>query len=334
MNTFPRLADAMVPTQPPAPCTLCSHSEAEGAGAKRYAQCEYAPFSCRCHGPHPPPGPVYALRRTKKQKKVQEQEKSPEGSPCLPCVHPVTVRCLGGHSHKQVACCAAGPYECGQPCGNALSCGNHTCAKPCHAVMTSEPDGKDSERDEKHNGISVASDQAELGSEASDGSLRSVQAKGVYANDKQTAKLYGALETTRRPSAEPCEQCVRKCTKPRAPPCTHPCPLTCHPGPCPPCTSIVRRKCHCEAGVSLAIECRLLAAAEAGGEEARDQLLSCGNKCDRKLPLCGHTCQEVCHGGACPNPEQCRKKVGALNPNVCCNCLGTGFPRSFWKIWS
>lgn len=61
--------------------------------------------------------------------------------------------------------------------------------------------------------------------------------------------------------------------------------------------------------MSLAIECSTLAAAENEKPGEWEKLLSCGGKCDRKLPLCAHTCQEVCHAGECPKAEQCRKKV-------------------------
>ncbi|GAQ89009.1 hypothetical protein KFL_004790030 [Klebsormidium nitens] len=312
------------------PCPIprrCRHSAEVPLHRCHYGNCPPCNMVCqedlgcghacpkRCHGPHPPPGPVYALRHTKKQKKVLEQEKSPEGSPCPPCQEPVSIPCLGAHSHKLVACSAAAPFSCGEPCGTALACGNHTCEKVCHVVMTSAS---------VQNGGGDVADAGGAESASQEHSLDSRPGgKGNGALPHETEEdattpnggLAAAANTLDMPPPEPCEQCARKCSKPPTPPCIHACPRGCHPGPCPPCTKLIRRKCHCEAGVALAIECRELAAAERGGTGEWEKLLSCGNKCDRKLPLCAHTCQEVCHAGACPHPEQCRKKT-----NVRCPC--------------
>lgn len=67
--------------------------------------------------------------------------------------------------------------------------------------------------------------------------------------------------------------------------CGHRCPHKCHPGNCPDCTLTATVSCHC-------------------GAEA--QTLPCSQRdfhCDRvcgKVLSCGrHSCDKVCHGGAC-----------------------------------
>ncbi|KAJ2946098.1 hypothetical protein O0L34_g5019 [Tuta absoluta] len=83
--------------------------------------------------------------------------------------------------------------------------------------------------------------------------------------------------------------CGRGCRRPR--PCPHPCPLTCHPGPCPPCTTTVTKHCGC-------------------GADTRTVLCSdkaplvCGRVCNRLLACGVHACAKECHEGACGDCTQ------------------------------
>lgn len=54
--------------------------------------------------------------------------------PCPNCEVPVQVRCLGDHETADWPCHIAKPSSCGRPCGRLLTCTNHTCMIPCHAV--------------------------------------------------------------------------------------------------------------------------------------------------------------------------------------------------------
>uniref|UniRef100_A0A671W7Z7 Nuclear transcription factor, X-box binding-like 1 n=1 Tax=Sparus aurata TaxID=8175 RepID=A0A671W7Z7_SPAAU len=51
-----------------------------------------------------------------------------------------------------------------------------------------------------------------------------------------------------------CEVCEEACSKPRPPGCPHTCPRPCHPGDCPPCSQMIRQRCHCKISL-LYIEC-------------------------------------------------------------------------------
>uniref|UniRef100_A0A8C4X3S7 Nuclear transcription factor, X-box binding like 1 n=1 Tax=Erpetoichthys calabaricus TaxID=27687 RepID=A0A8C4X3S7_ERPCA len=99
-----------------------------------------------------------------------------------------------------------------------------------------------------------------------------------------------------------CQQCEESCSKERPPGCSHPCLLPCHPGDCPPCTQMIRVKCHCKI-TSLFIECIKMSAAD---EDTKKLLGSCKNQCPKLLP-CGHRCKEICHPGICQ--ISCNQKV-------------------------
>ncbi|XP_073975324.1 NF-X1-type zinc finger protein NFXL1 [Rhodnius prolixus] len=99
-----------------------------------------------------------------------------------------------------------------------------------------------------------------------------------------------------------CEECSLDCEAERA--CTHPCPLTCHPPPCPPCTTTIKMRCHCFIN-SVYIKCSEWTS---GDDAFKEQVLSCGNQCP-KMYSCGHRCINLCHKGKCSGEELCRKKV-------------------------
>ncbi|KAF8189869.1 hypothetical protein K438DRAFT_1538416, partial [Mycena galopus ATCC 62051] len=79
--------------------------------------------------------------------------------------------------------------------------------------------------------------------------------------------------------------CASPCTRPRLS-CAHPCPLLCHPGPCPPCRITTDVKCGCPKGTVLALRC---------GETD----VSCGAVCGRTLTCGAHPCTRECHTDAC-----------------------------------
>ena len=84
------------------------------------------------------------------------------------------------------------------------------------------------------------------------------------------------------------EQCRRKSSRS----CPHPCQSLCHPGPCPPCSAIIRSRCFC--GVEEQVV-RCSTAHASGGS------LSCGSPCQRLLKCGLHHCSLVCHPGPCPD---------------------------------
>ena len=85
--------------------------------------------------------------------------------------------------------------------------------------------------------------------------------------------------------------CGNSCSRPRESGCGHPCPLQCHPGPCPPCQITTRPECYCPLKKVLAFRC--------GIDTNAGRNLSCGNICKRPLGCKRHTCERVCHSGEC-----------------------------------
>lgn len=100
----------------------------------------------------------------------------------------------------------------------------------------------------------------------------------------------------------PCEVCEEGCSKPRPPGCPHSCPRPCHPGSCPPCSQMIRQRCHCKISL-LYLECTKLTSVD---EQTKVLLGSCNNQCPKELS-CGHRCKQVCHPGVCE--EKCQQKV-------------------------
>ena len=94
--------------------------------------------------------------------------------------------------------------------------------------------------------------------------------------------------------------CGEPCSRVR-PGCNHPCILSCHPGPCPPCTALLpKSSCfshphRTEKGVM--VRC--------GDFSAKPY--SCGSRCDRLLSCGIHNCQLNCHEGPC---DACDQVIG------------------------
>lgn len=62
----------------------------------------------------------------------------PDASSCPPCMHPVTLACMGAHGQEQFPCSRAGPWACRKPCGAVLACGNHQCKMACHVRLSDQ----------------------------------------------------------------------------------------------------------------------------------------------------------------------------------------------------
>ncbi|KAH7924930.1 hypothetical protein BV22DRAFT_1195572 [Leucogyrophana mollusca] len=103
--------------------------------------------------------------------------------------------------------------------------------------------------------------------------------------------------------------CGLPCSRARSSGCGHPCPLQCHPGPCPPCAVTVSKACHCGREIT-SFRCSTLTSTSF----ASSALGSCGRTCGRQLS-CGdpaHVCAASCHPGDC---ELC-----TVNEVVKCFC--------------
>lgn len=91
--------------------------------------------------------------------------------------------------------------------------------------------------------------------------------------------------------------CGESCSRKR-PGCEHPCVLSCHPGPCPPCTALLPRSgCFSHSG-------QVPEKAYVRCGDPSSQPHSCGRPCDRPLPCGIHRCTRTCHQGPCGKCEE------------------------------
>ncbi|KAK7437497.1 FKBP12-associated protein [Stygiomarasmius scandens] len=102
--------------------------------------------------------------------------------------------------------------------------------------------------------------------------------------------------------------CGNRCSRPRES-CSHPCPLLCHPGPCPPCKVVMDVRCHCIRQKVIGVLC-----GDARTENTASSAptsFSCGEPCHKPLS-CGnpaHVCTKPCHLGPCDAcPERLKQK--------------------------
>ncbi|KAL2261588.1 hypothetical protein VTK26DRAFT_3828 [Humicola hyalothermophila] len=87
----------------------------------------------------------------------------------------------------------------------------------------------------------------------------------------------------------PPHSCGQSCSKPRAT-CPHQCPLTCHAGPCPPCTLMgPTQPCFCGKNTST----------KRCSETDYEKGWSCQEPCGDLLPCGEHACTQPCHAGLC-----------------------------------
>lgn len=88
----------------------------------------------------------------------------------------------------------------------------------------------------------------------------------------------------------PPHSCGNTCGKERARKCPHPCQLTCHAGPCPPCSHM---------GPTQVCFCGKHEVTKRCSETDYVSGWSCGELCEELLPCGEHTCDRPCHEGLC-----------------------------------
>lgn len=88
----------------------------------------------------------------------------------------------------------------------------------------------------------------------------------------------------------PPHSCGNTCGKERAKKCPHPCELTCHAGPCPPCAHM---------GPTQVCFCGKHEVTKRCSETNYDTGWSCGEICEELLPCGEHFCPRPCHEGLC-----------------------------------
>eukprot|EP00397_Hematodinium_sp_SG-2012_P006567 GEMP01006601.1.p1 GENE.GEMP01006601.1~~GEMP01006601.1.p1 ORF type:complete len:882 (+),score=184.98 GEMP01006601.1:86-2731(+) len=216
-------------------------------------------------------------------------------TPCPPCRVKVKRRCMGAHEERNMHCSDAAEFECGQPCGSYLSCGNHVCPRTCHVTNRREKEDFDCLLDDE---VSTAAEDLEEDSARTH--AKSDAASGAH-NDTTPSHSSTVPPVT-------CGDCDLVCMRARPDGCRHKCPWSCHFEPCPPCYEDKRVSCYC-GQTNFTFAC---AEVLAWGDVHPNPWLICLNKCHRKL-ACGHLCVDRCHPGACAKP--CMK-----NRHISCSC--------------
>nr|XP_032829270.1 NF-X1-type zinc finger protein NFXL1 [Petromyzon marinus] len=114
--------------------------------------------------------------------------------------------------------------------------------------------------------------------------------------------------------------CGEVCNRELRPSCGHRCLLLCHPGPCPPCPQVVRVPCHCGGGGIQSRRCggRAWSCGTPCGRALPCRQHKCSVTCHAgECPLCPHVSSQLCCCGTslamrpCSSPEwQCIKVCG------------------------
>lgn len=103
------------------------------------------------------------------------------------------------------------------------------------------------------------------------------------------ADCFCGREAAKRRCGQAAWSCQQLCGKRLA--CGHRCPLRCHRGACPDCLLTAERQCQCGAE-KRTVPCKV-------------KTLQCGRVCGKQLSCGRHSCEGVCHAGACaPCPMQ------------------------------
>uniref|UniRef100_A0A3Q2V406 Nuclear transcription factor, X-box binding-like 1 n=1 Tax=Haplochromis burtoni TaxID=8153 RepID=A0A3Q2V406_HAPBU len=171
---------------------------------------------------------------------------------------------------------------CKQPCLLPLPSCSHTCPQPCHdVVLVKSQQVKDHLRSSfvwysAHSYTGARSPPDEVIRSNDGGSvLNSVCARQVSPVPCHRQGRFSCKRPCGRPltcgnhscsrechlvNSNPvrtlfnCEVCEEGCSKPRPSGCPHSCPRPCHPGACPPCSQMIRQRCHCKISL-LYVEC-------------------------------------------------------------------------------
>lgn len=262
---------------------------------------------------------------------------------CAPCPKTSKQPCYCG---KEVTTrpCASPEWQCDQPCGKKLSCGNHLCEKICHKESCgpcprsgdrSCPCGKtnynlpctediptcgDTCGKLLDCGIHACSQRCHTGN---CGSCLQLVTKTCRCGQKQKEVLCSKqyLCETKCSAMRDCNkhQCKRKCCDGNCPSCeqvcgkllsckNHKCASGCHRGPCYPCPLTVQITCFCKAS-RITVPC---------GKEKLTRPPRCNYPC-RQPPICHHSSQipHRCHFGDCPPCGLvCGKQLGRC-PHSC-----------------
>lgn len=114
----------------------------------------------------------------------------------------------------------------------------------------------------------------------------------------------------------PPHSCGNSCGKERVRKCPHPCQLTCHAGPCPPCTHM---------GPTQSCFCGKHESTRRCVDTDYESGWSCGEICDDVMPCGEHNCPNPCHEGLCGACEvrvDARCYCGQVEKAILCSDKG------------
>ncbi|XP_052077440.1 NF-X1-type zinc finger protein NFXL1-like isoform X1 [Mytilus californianus] len=245
---------------------------------------------------------------------------------CPPCTKTSKQKCMCSKS-MAVRECATPRWQCDEPCGKRLACGNHVCEKVCHggncgpcprSGLRKCPCGKTEDSLPCTEDIPTCGDTCgkmldcgihtcpERCHTGSCGKCLNVATKTCLCGQRKKElpcyKDYHCETKCTRMRDCGKHQCRRKCCDGNCSPCeqtcnkplgckTHKCASRCHPGRCYPCSNTVEITCNCKMA-RITVPC---------GREKITKPPRCHQKC-RRPPLCHHpaTIPHSCHFGECP----------------------------------
>ncbi|TIA40848.1 hypothetical protein D6C78_02258 [Aureobasidium pullulans] len=200
--------------------------------------------------------------------------------PCPPCTHMgPTQSCFCG-KHESTRRCTDTDYEngwsCGEVCGDLMPCGEHECPRPCHEGLCGACEVRVDAR--------CYCGQVEKALLCADRGDEVTSHKKHSAEDGQdiVEEWTGMFA------------CANSCD--RAFDCgVHHCQKPCHtqdtdPGHCPRSPDVVS---HCPCGKT-----KLSEISPDARTSCEDPIANCKKPCMKKLS-CGHSCEQLCHSGAC-----------------------------------
>lgn len=117
-----------------------------------------------------------------------------------------------------------------------------------------------------------------------------------YKNEPKYTCFCGKIENPLPGPMIPPHSCGDVCGRSRGLDCPHLCPQQCHPGACPPCTSMAPPKaCYCLKTTFQSL-CK-----------DRNQGRSCDQACSKPLNCSVHQCPSQCHEGVCAPCQEVKK---------------------------
>ncbi|BES99872.1 R3H domain [Nesidiocoris tenuis] len=210
---------------------------------------------------------------------------------CPPCAANIERQCGCGRTSRTVTCSSSVTFNCDDKCGRPLNCGVHACEVICHQGPCAACEKT------IHQRCHCGEHERDL----------------VCDGDVLPEEMGGSVTYS----------CGSPCTL-RLPCGVHPCHLTCHSPPCPPCplSPDVLTKCQC-GKTDVAKDAR---------KSCADPVVVCGDVCGKQLncgqPESRHKCKAKCHEGPCPPCDESTSvlcRCHAMAKDVSCKEL-TGNP--------